>query len=286
LRFGAESELPSFKDFTFRDIDFIHCDGENEAFGGGPSSWSGMYNYCITMEPAQGALQTNFLFEDIRANWEGENGFIQVRPVTNLSWSNPPDGRIDGVVFRNVSVAGTKGPGACRIVVYGSAPDHDVKNVKFENVSLFGKCVDGSSISTTGYVNTGSDFVSYGDITVAGYTSNIQFTCDSSTHITTPGYKDNDFAGSGNRFSRMLYFAKGINAKSLAVYDLSGHCLLHLDKDVSDAALVHINQLGHSMHIVRIVDSQNVVHSCQCPPCFNSQKIAARTTLSFAIRRN
>jgi polysaccharide biosynthesis protein PslG len=70
-------------------------------------------------------------------------------------------------------------------------------------------------------------------------------------------------ASSGSFLSRMFNLDEKVAAKSLAVYDLSGRCLMQLDKDINDEVLARIDHLGQGVHVVRIVDSQSKVHSCK-----------------------
>jgi hypothetical protein len=102
----------------------------------------------------------NLRFENIRVNWEGQTNFIECRPYLT-SWSKPPEGNIDGVLFKDIVATGKERKGQGRVVIWGPSPQHDVKNVTLKNVTWFGECINQDSR----------------DVTIAGSTSNIVFDC-------------------------------------------------------------------------------------------------------------
>jgi hypothetical protein len=144
FRLGCECSAKAMEDIIIRDIDVIHAH----------SRTSQEYPlWFISLQPAENMPMRNILFENIRVNWEGQKYLIEVRPQVTV-WSKPPEGTIDNVVFRNIGITGTFGNGYGDIKVEGASPEHFVNNVKFENVSRNGACVNANSSSVTVLENT------------------------------------------------------------------------------------------------------------------------------------
>jgi hypothetical protein len=156
FRIGAESHATAMQNITAQDIDIIHQERDQER----GSPYSLRYDYCFTIQPAENMPIRNLRFENIRVNWEGQYNFIECRPYLT-SWSKPPEGNIDGVLFKDIVATGKKRKGQGRVVIWGPSPLHDVKNVTLKNVTWFGECIDKDSR----------------DVTIAGSTSNIVFEC-------------------------------------------------------------------------------------------------------------
>jgi hypothetical protein len=120
------------RDFTFRNIDVLHF----------PDLWTpDEVPFCISLEPSDDLTQENFVFEDIRIRAAGQRGLIDVRPKITQWARRPVPGRIQNVVFRNVSFNGPAGQAPGRIRVSGPAPDYAVANVRFENVTRNGEAL-------------------------------------------------------------------------------------------------------------------------------------------------
>ena len=102
----------------------------------------------------------NLTFENIRVNWEGQSNFIECRPYLT-HWSKPPEGNIDGVLFKDITATGKGRMGMGRVIVSGPSSAHDVKNVTFNNVTWFGECIQKDTR----------------DVFISGSTSNIVFEC-------------------------------------------------------------------------------------------------------------
>lgn len=131
-RIGCESQAEAFRNFVFRNIDVIHF----------PDLWTpDEVPFCISLEPSEGMVQENILFEDIRIRTAGQRGLIDVRPKVTQWARQPVPGRIQNVVFRNVSFNGPTGPAPGRIRVSGPGPHHSVANVRFENVTRNGEAL-------------------------------------------------------------------------------------------------------------------------------------------------
>ncbi len=156
FRIGAESHASAFQNITARDIDIIHMESGQEK----GSTYGLRYDFCFTIQPAENLPVKNLVFENIRINWEGQSNYIECRPYLT-SWSKPPEGNIDGVLFKDITATGKERKGQGRVVIWGPTPEHDVKNVTLQNVTWFGECINKDSR----------------DVTIAGSVSNIVFDC-------------------------------------------------------------------------------------------------------------
>ena len=144
-RLGLICSAEYMRNFTFTDIDVIHMDTRGQ-------------EWCIQLTPCQNMPMENFRFENIRINNERNNNMIKLKPEVG-SWhpySLPPEGRIQGVYFKNITFSSSLG----NINIYGPSADHNVKDVTFENVVRFGQLTTANSPN----------------VSVSGYTSNINFT--------------------------------------------------------------------------------------------------------------
>ena len=131
-RIGCESQTEAFRNLVFRNIDVVHF----------PDLWTpDEVPFCISLEPSEDMVQENILFEDIRIRTAGQRGFIDVRPKVTQWARRPVPGRIQNVVFRNVSFTGPAGTAPGRIRLSGSGPAHSVANVRFENVTRNGEAL-------------------------------------------------------------------------------------------------------------------------------------------------
>jgi hypothetical protein len=101
--------------------------------------------FCISLEPSDDLTQENLVFEDIRIRTAGQRGLIDVRPKITQWARQPVPGRIQNVVFRNVSFTGPAGRAPGRIRVSGPGPAHSVANVRFENVTVNGEALTAAS---------------------------------------------------------------------------------------------------------------------------------------------
>ena len=156
FRIGAESNAEVMQNISSRNIDIIHM--EQQQASGDP--YSLRYDYCFTIQPAENMPVRNLLFENIRINWEGQSNFIECRPYTT-QWSKPPEGNINGVLFKDILVSGKEPKGQGRVIIWGPSQQHDVKNVTLQNVKWFGECIDKTSR----------------DVTIGGSIDNILFNC-------------------------------------------------------------------------------------------------------------
>ena len=105
--------------------------------------------------PREDMVQENILFEDIRIRTAGQRGLIDLRPKVTQWARQPVPGRIQNVVFRNVSFTGPAGKAPGRIRVSGPGPNHSVANVRFENVTRNGEALTATAagVELLGFVD-------------------------------------------------------------------------------------------------------------------------------------
>jgi len=152
-RVGFRGQGKALRRMVFRDIDVIHfCDAYGNGYGG---------PMMVSIQPAEGILVEDVLFENIRVHGEGQKVLIEVRPyaIPNLVRRNVP-GRVKGVVFKDITVYGDAGDDLGKIIVNGPDAEHPVENVRFENVRRYGQVVtkDSPEVEVTGFVR-GIEFV-------------------------------------------------------------------------------------------------------------------------------
>jgi hypothetical protein len=135
-RLGAECVTPVMRNFIFRDIDVLHF----------ADLWTAdEVPFCISLEPSDDLTQENIVFENIRIRTSGQRGLIDVRPKVTQWARQPVPGRIQNVVFRNVSFTGPAGKAPGRVRVSGPGPKHSVANVRFENVTRNGEILSATA---------------------------------------------------------------------------------------------------------------------------------------------
>lgn len=156
FRIGYECNAPYFRNFTARNIDVVGYSMWNRP---AEHEWP---NAVFFLQPSNGLLIENFLFEDIRVDSDGnDNLLVLVEPrvcgcffpdgvgnpyeTTSYIDKYTTGGSVNGVVFRNVSVNGVRGMWKGPIVVRGRGTEESVKNIVFENVSSFGERVTAAS---------------------------------------------------------------------------------------------------------------------------------------------
>jgi hypothetical protein len=108
------------RDITLTNLDIIH-------FSMTP----------FLLEPGEDMHLENVLVENVRLHGEGQRELIRLRPVVNQYMRKKTPGFIKDVTFRNVTVEGHPGP--YRVQVYGADEEHNVRDVKFENVTILGE---------------------------------------------------------------------------------------------------------------------------------------------------
>jgi hypothetical protein len=156
FRIAYESEADTMQNITARNIDVLHCVGDNRT----PETfWS---NWIFYIQPSNGMPMSNLLFEDIRINASGDNNnLIKILPM-RCGCDNEPGLYVKGCVFRNIQITGKAGGKPGMIYIDGADAERMVENVTFENVSRFGTPVSDSSP----------------DIMIGHYSRNIRFLND------------------------------------------------------------------------------------------------------------
>lgn len=117
---GHESRAEFMRDVTLRNLDIIHFTMTPFLF-----------------EPGEDMRLENIRVEDVRIHGEGQAELIRLRPVVNQYMQKKVPGFIRDVRFKNFTVTGQ--PGAYGVKLAGADPEHDVRDVTFENVSILGE---------------------------------------------------------------------------------------------------------------------------------------------------
>ncbi len=117
---GHESRAAYMRNITLRNLDIIH-------FSMTP----------FLLEPGEDMRLEDITIEDIRIHGEGQREFIRLRPVVNQYMRKKTPGFIRNVTFRNVMLEGR--PGDYLVQIEGADPEHNVRDVTFENISIAGQ---------------------------------------------------------------------------------------------------------------------------------------------------
>ena len=124
---GHESRAAYMRQVTLRNLDIIHFTMTPFLF-----------------EPGEDMRLEDITVEDIRMYGEGQREFIRLRPVVNQYMRKKVPGFIRNIRFRNVTIEGR--PGEYLVQILGADPEHDVRDVTFENVAVLGeKLAEGAS---------------------------------------------------------------------------------------------------------------------------------------------
>lgn len=110
---------------VIRDIDILEHDEDDRNYQG-----------CLSIDCGDQNIVRNILFEDIRIDNFQEGRLFNIRVVYNQKYNLKPGGKVEKVMFRNITYNGV---GANPSVIMGYDQTHPVCNVKFENVTLNGK---------------------------------------------------------------------------------------------------------------------------------------------------
>ena len=116
---GHESRAAFMRNITIRNLDIIH-------FTMTP----------FLLEPGEDMRLENITIEDIRMHGEGQREFIRLRPVVNQYMRKKVPGFIRNVQFKNITLDGQ--PGDYLVQLEGADPEHNVRDITFENVSIAG----------------------------------------------------------------------------------------------------------------------------------------------------
>jgi len=132
---GHESRAAFMRGVTLRNLDIIHF--SMTAF---------------LLEPGEDMRLEDVRVENVRIHGEGQGELVRLKPVVNQYMRKKVPGFIRGVSFKNVEVYGKPGP--YRVQLAGADAEHDVREVRFENVSILGRKLtrDGPPVSISRYV--------------------------------------------------------------------------------------------------------------------------------------
>jgi hypothetical protein len=116
---GHESRAAFMRNVTIRNLDIIH-------FTMTP----------FLLEPGEDMRLEDITIEDIRMHGEGQREFIRLRPVVNQYMRKKVPGFIRNVLFKNITLKGQ--PGDYLVQIQGADPEHNVRDINFENISISG----------------------------------------------------------------------------------------------------------------------------------------------------
>lgn len=116
---GHESRAAFMRGITLRNLDIIH-----------------FTMTAFLFEPGEEMRLEDVTVSDVRVNGEGQGELIRLKPVVNQYMRNKVPGKIQDIRFRDLTVSGAPGP--YRVQVLGADPQHDVRQVTFDNVSILG----------------------------------------------------------------------------------------------------------------------------------------------------
>ncbi len=88
-------------------------------------------------EPGEDMRLENLRVEDVRIYGEGQAELIRLRPVVNQYMQKKVPGFIRDVRFKDIVLTGCLG--AYGVQLAGADPEHTVRDVRFENVTILGK---------------------------------------------------------------------------------------------------------------------------------------------------
>ncbi|MCY2952753.1 MAG: glycosyl hydrolase family 28 protein, partial [Planctomycetota bacterium] len=123
---GHESRAGFMRNVTIRNLDIIH-------FSMTP----------FLLEPGEDMRMEDITVENVRIHGEGQRELIRLKPVVNQYMRKKTPGFIRNIRFRNVSIDGK--PGEYLVQVEGADAEHNVRDVRFENVSILGSKLTGGS---------------------------------------------------------------------------------------------------------------------------------------------
>ena len=116
---GHESRAGFMRDVKLRNLDIIH-----------------FTMTAFLFEPGEDMRLENISVEDVRINGEGQRELIRLKPVVNQYMRKKVPGFVRDVQFKNVKLTGR--PGEYLVQVEGADAEHDVRDVRFENISING----------------------------------------------------------------------------------------------------------------------------------------------------
>ena len=114
---GHESRAEFMRHVTLRNLDIIH-----------------FTMTAFLLEPGEDMHLENITAENIRIHGAGQRELIRLRPVVNQYMRKKVPGFVRGVQFRNVTLEGQ--PGEYLVQIEGADAEHNVRDVRFEKVTI------------------------------------------------------------------------------------------------------------------------------------------------------
>ncbi len=119
------TEGDTIENYTFRDIDILEHDEDDDPYRG-----------CLAINCGDKNLVRNVLFEDIRVEDFEEGRLFHLSVYFNEKYNRAPGRGIERITFRNISY---NGAGAYPSLIKGYNKECQVKDVTFEQVRVNGK---------------------------------------------------------------------------------------------------------------------------------------------------
>lgn len=116
------SEGEVLENVTISDVDILEHDEDDRNYQG-----------CMSIDCGDKNIVRNIKFENIRVDNFQEGRLFNIRVLYNPKYNKEPGGRIENILFRNITYNGT---GANPSVIMGYDKDHYIRNVRFENVII------------------------------------------------------------------------------------------------------------------------------------------------------
>jgi len=117
LLLGHECRADFMREIAIRNIDIIH-------FRLTP----------LLLEPGEDMRLEDITLENIRIDADGQKSLVRLQPVVNQYMSKKVPGKIQNITLKNISVLGK--PGDTKIEINGADPDHAVRGVQVENLTI------------------------------------------------------------------------------------------------------------------------------------------------------
>jgi len=117
---GHESRAAFMRQINIRNLDVIH-----------------FTMTCFLFEPGEDMHLEQVNVQDIRINGEGQREFIRLKPTINQYMHKQTPGYISDVAFKNIAISGKAGE--YLVQLQGANAEHNVQNVRFDNVMILGQ---------------------------------------------------------------------------------------------------------------------------------------------------
>jgi hypothetical protein len=140
FRIGYESEAAGVmaNALTARNIHVLHVAAQHRPV---TEYWS---HYVWYIQPCDNTPMGGMLFENVRIHLDaGPHNLLKIMPMVREGWGwkgTEPGQSVRNVTFRNIEVVGTGGnPERPAIFISGVDESHDVRDIQFENCSIYGR---------------------------------------------------------------------------------------------------------------------------------------------------